>query len=473
MKVNSKINYRIEMERELKKIQQQGNRPLLVLHSCCAPCSSACLEQLDRFFRIVVFYYNPNISPESEFLLRAREQRRLIAQMPLSDDIQTVIGEYDPLNFYEKVKGHENDPEGGDRCGICFEMRLRKTAEYARSIGAEYFTTTLSISPLKDAHRLNAIGGALAAEYGLAYLFSDFKKKDGYRRSCALSEQYGLYRQDFCGCVFSRQQREKQKAEMEVKEIISLTHGGEIGGEIEFHAEIDSTNVRAKDLASRGARHGLAVLADFQRGGKGRFGRVFYSPEKSGLYISFVLRPDLPAEKAVRLTALAAVAVARTIEKLSGLDAQIKWVNDVYIGGKKACGILCEAGLDMQSGRMDYVVMGIGVNVGKMAFPEDLAGIATSVSNEAGAEISRNAFAAALMDEINVLWPELAGGSFMEEYKNRSNVIGRDVTVLRGDDRYAAKAVDIDDEGSLIVELPDGAKKTLHSGEISVRFDQN
>ena len=209
--MNSKINYRIEMERELKKIQQQGNRPLLVLHSCCAPCSSACLELLDRYFRIVVFYYNPNISPESEFLHRAEEQKRLIEAMPLNDDIQTVIGEYDPQNFYEKVRGHESDPEGGDRCGICFEMRLRKTAEYARSIGADYFTTTLSISPLKNAQRLNAIGGALAEEFGLAYLFSDFKKKEGYKRSCTLSAEYDLYRQDFCGCVFSKMEREAAK----------------------------------------------------------------------------------------------------------------------------------------------------------------------------------------------------------------------------------------------------------------------
>ena len=469
--MNSKINYRIEMERELKKIQQQGNRPLLVLHSCCAPCSSACLEQLDRFFRIVVYYYNPNIFPESEFIHRAEEQRRLIDEMPLSGDVQTVIGEYDPENFYARVKGHEADPECGERCTICYEMRLRKTAEYARSIGADYFTTTLSISPLKDAHRLNAIGGALAAEYGLAYLFSDFKKKDGYRRSCTLSEQYGLYRQDFCGCVFSRQQRERQKAEAEVKDILSQTHGGAIGGEIEFHGEIGSTNIRAKQLASEGAHHGFAVLADFQHGGKGRFGRAFYSPEKSGLYISFILRPDLPADKAVLLTALAAVAVARTIERLAGLDAKIKWVNDVYIRGKKACGILCEAGLDYESGRMQYVVMGIGVNVGKMAFPEELSAIATSVSNECGREISRNAFAATLIDEINALWPELPGGSFMAEYKARSNVLGRDVTVLRGDERYAARAVDIDSEGSLVVQLPDGTKKTLHSGEISVRFD--
>jgi len=211
----SKINYRIEMERELNRLRRTERRPLLVLHSCCAPCSSACLEQLNDHFRIIIYYYNPNISPEEEFVHRAQEQQRLAAQLPLADDIQVIVGEYDPQRFYALVEGHAEDPEGGERCGICFEMRLRRTAEFARSVGAEYFTTTLSISPLKDAQRLNAIGGALAEEYGLRYLFSDFKKKDGYRRSCVLSEEYGLYRQDFCGCVFSKMERERAGANVD------------------------------------------------------------------------------------------------------------------------------------------------------------------------------------------------------------------------------------------------------------------
>lgn len=203
-----KINYQLEMEREIERLKAAGSRPLLALHSCCAPCSSAVLERLHEAFELAVFYYNPNISPEAEFRHRVQEQARLIAQMPLSADVRLVEGEYDPENFYARVRGYEDAPEGGERCGICFEMRLRKTAEFARSIGAQYFTTTLSISPLKDAARLNAIGAALAEEFGVKYLFSDFKKKDGYRRSCALSEQYGLYRQDFCGCVFSKMERE-------------------------------------------------------------------------------------------------------------------------------------------------------------------------------------------------------------------------------------------------------------------------
>lgn len=205
------MNYRIEMERTIDALRREGRRPLLALHSCCAPCSSAVLEQLNEAFQIAVFYYNPNISPEDEFRRRAEEQLRLIREMPLAEDVRAEIGAYEPDRFYAAVRRHERDPEGGERCGICFELRLRETARFARSIGAEFFTTTLSISPLKDAQRLNAIGAAVAAEYGLKYLFSDFKKKDGYRRSCALSKAYGLYRQDFCGCVYSKTEAERRR----------------------------------------------------------------------------------------------------------------------------------------------------------------------------------------------------------------------------------------------------------------------
>lgn len=205
-----KRNYQIEMEREIARLKAAGEKPLLALHACCAPCSSAVLERLSEAFRIVVYYYNPNISPEAEFTHRADEQARLVAQMPLTG-VSVVRGDYEPEAFYERVRGHEDDPEGGERCGICFEMRLRSTAEFAKKIGAPYFSTTLSISPLKNARRLNDIGEALAEEFGLRYLVSDFKKKDGYRRSVALSEEYGLYRQDFCGCIFSKMERERQK----------------------------------------------------------------------------------------------------------------------------------------------------------------------------------------------------------------------------------------------------------------------
>ena len=206
-----KINYQLAMERELAEIARREGRPRLLLHSCCAPCSSAVLERLTDWFDLTVFYYNPNIAPEEEFLRRAEEQRRLIAELPHAHEIQFRCGEYESGAFEALARGLEDMPEGGERCTRCFRLRLGKTAALAAREGFDYFTTTLSISPLKDAQRLNAIGGELAEQFGVSYLFSDFKKKNGYKRSCELSLQYGLYRQDYCGCRFSQMEREKKK----------------------------------------------------------------------------------------------------------------------------------------------------------------------------------------------------------------------------------------------------------------------
>lgn len=258
---------------------------------------------------------------------------------------------------------------------------------------------------------------------------------------------------------------------LNMQEIARWLVPGEIGSRIEIHQEIDSTNIRAKELAAQGAPHGMAVLALRQSAGRGRFGRNFYSPEDSGIYISFILRPSISADRAVMLTSMAAVAVARAMEKVADVQASIKWVNDVYLNAKKACGILCEAGLDFENGQMQYVVAGIGVNVGPMDFPEELQEIATSISNECGKKISRSRFCAELINEMNALYPQLESGAFMAESRSRSNVIGRDVFVLRGNERYPAHVVDIDDEGSLVVRTPDGRQETLHSGEISLRFN--
>lgn len=257
---------------------------------------------------------------------------------------------------------------------------------------------------------------------------------------------------------------------LNVPEIVRWMQPGEIGCEFEIHNEIASTNIRAKELALQGAPHGTVVLAHRQSSGRGRFGRSFYSPDDSGLYASFILRPQLGAERAVMITSMAAVAVARAMERVADVQAKIKWVNDVYIGAKKACGILCEAGLDFESGQMQYVVAGIGVNVGRMDFPPELNEIATSISNECGRDIARSRFCGELINELNALYPQLESGAFMQESRERSNVIGRDVFVLRGNERYPATAVDIDDNGSLIVRTPDGKTDILHSGEISVRF---
>ena len=200
---NQKINYQKKLEELIAKEQKEGRVPTLLLHSCCAPCSSYVLEYLSEFFRITVLYYNPNISPEKEYDARAAEQKRLISELPTKHPVSFLAGEYKPEEFYAAVKGLEECPEGGDRCTVCYELRLREAAKTAAEGGFDYFTTTLSISPLKDAERLNSIGRALVEEYGVSYLFSDFKKKNGYKRSTELSVQYGLYRQNYCGCVFS------------------------------------------------------------------------------------------------------------------------------------------------------------------------------------------------------------------------------------------------------------------------------
>lgn len=200
-------NYQKELEGIISGHQEKGEVPRLLLHSCCAPCSSYCLEMLSRYFLITVLYYNPNIYPPEEVRLRADEQERLIAAMPVEHRVTYVEGRYAPEQFYAAVKGHEHDPEGGERCFLCYRLRLEEAAREAKKGGFAYFTTTLSISPLKDARKLNEIGEALGRIYGVAYLPSDFKKKDGYRRSIELSKEYGLYRQDYCGCVFSREEK--------------------------------------------------------------------------------------------------------------------------------------------------------------------------------------------------------------------------------------------------------------------------
>lgn len=205
-----KRNYQKEMEKIIEQCRNREQVPTLLLHSCCAPCSSAVLERLSEEFQITVLYYNPNIAPREEYEERVKEQERLIKEFPAKYPITFFAGEYDTALFYQAVKGMEQLPEGGERCFVCYELRLRETAKLAKEQGFDFFTTTLSISPLKKAEKLNEIGGKLAEEYGIPYLFSDFKKKEGYKRSIALSAQYGLYRQDYCGCVYSLQQRREQ-----------------------------------------------------------------------------------------------------------------------------------------------------------------------------------------------------------------------------------------------------------------------
>ncbi len=227
LQMANKINYGKELEKKIDEFQKEGRYPKLLLHACCAPCSSHCLEYLRQFFDITVFYYNPNIMQEPEYRKRVDEEKRLIAEYNRQVEsgnfegmhsdknariINIIEGDYIVSDYLNAVKGLEKCPEGGDRCTKCFELRLEESAKIAREKGFDFFTTTLTISPLKDAERLNAIGMAMGDKYNVSWLPSDFKKKEGYKRSIELSHMFGLYRQDFCGCEFSRAEREAAKA---------------------------------------------------------------------------------------------------------------------------------------------------------------------------------------------------------------------------------------------------------------------
>ncbi len=206
-------NYAKELEYLIEKNQEQGRVPTLLLHACCAPCSSAVLEYLSRFFAITLLYYNPNIAPYEEYEKRETELRRLVREMDVVHPVQLLPCSYDGQAYCQAVEGLEGEPEGGKRCTACFRLRLEYTARQAAKLHFDYFTTTLSISPLKNARLLNQLGEEMGEKYGVAHLPSDFKKKDGYKRSVELSKVYGLYRQDYCGCVFSKAQRQREKEE--------------------------------------------------------------------------------------------------------------------------------------------------------------------------------------------------------------------------------------------------------------------
>ena len=221
----NKQNYSKELEKKIEQFQKNDEHPKLLLHACCAPCSSYCLEYLREYFDVTVFFFNPNITEEREYRKRVEEEKRLIEaynrQVEEQDfegmnsdgnarKIEILEGDYNPADFYEAARGYEDCPEGGERCRKCFELRLRETARVADEKGFDFFTTTLTISPLKNADVLNEVGQEVAGK--TAFLPSDFKKKNGYKRSIELSKMFDLYRQDFCGCSFSKAQREKEKA---------------------------------------------------------------------------------------------------------------------------------------------------------------------------------------------------------------------------------------------------------------------
>lgn len=197
-----KENYQKKLDCIIEGLQ--GTKPSLLLHSCCAPCSSYVLEYLSKYFQITVYYYNPNIDSREEYEKRSEEQERLISEMEFPEEVIFIKEEFRPEEFYQAVKGYEKEPEGGERCLKCYWLRLTEAAKKAKELGSDYFTTTLTISPLKNAQWLNEIGQELEKKYQVKFLPSDFKKKNGYKRSVELSQMFGLYRQSFCGCIFSK-----------------------------------------------------------------------------------------------------------------------------------------------------------------------------------------------------------------------------------------------------------------------------
>lgn len=206
-----KINYQKETEKILTDIKQNGRKPKLVLQSCCGPCSSYVLQYLTDYFDVYVYYYNPNIFPQQEYLHRLNTQKQLIECLPHENKIELLPTEYNHDEFLKASKGLEHEKEGGARCEKCFLLRLEETAKKARQLGADYFGTTLTVSPHKNAQTINLLGKNLQDKYGVKFLYSDFKKKAGYKQSIELSAEYGLYRQDYCGCEFSLDNAYKQQ----------------------------------------------------------------------------------------------------------------------------------------------------------------------------------------------------------------------------------------------------------------------
>lgn len=211
----NKINYQKEMEQIILKNEKENKVPTLLLHSCCGPCSSYVLEYLSDYFKITVFYYNPNIYPEDEYDDRINQQKKIIENTNAKYPINLIEGEYNTKFFYDLVKGLEKCPEGGERCEKCYRFRLEKAAIVAKENGFDYFTTTLTISPHKNSQILNKIAQEVSEKIGIENLASDFKKRNGYKRSVELSSENGLYRQDYCGCVFSKVEVEKKRLEKE------------------------------------------------------------------------------------------------------------------------------------------------------------------------------------------------------------------------------------------------------------------
>lgn len=202
------MNYQKKLDETLEQIVLENRVPKLLLHACCAPCSSYTLEYLSEFFEITVYYYNPNIHPENEYIRRINELKKFISEYKTKNKVTLIEENYDPKEYFNEIKGLENLGERTERCYKCYKFRMENAAKYAKNNNFDYFTTTLSISPYKNSDWINEIGSMLEDKYNIKYLYADLKKRNGYKRSLELSKDYGLYRQDYCGCIYSKQERE-------------------------------------------------------------------------------------------------------------------------------------------------------------------------------------------------------------------------------------------------------------------------
>lgn len=246
-------------------------------------------------------------------------------------------------------------------------------------------------------------------------------------------------------------------------------HTKALGKKICIYPELYSTNKTAKEAASEGAPHGTVILAEKQNGGHGRYGRAFFSPEKSGVYMTVLLRPHISAEKSLLITSCTAVAVAKAIEKLFPVHVQIKWVNDLFVNQKKICGILTEAGIGFENGELDYIIIGIGINSGTVTFPKELETIAASLENESGVHVSRNRLIAEILNSLENHIETMDDKRFLSESRRRSILLGKKINVVTMSETYPAVAEAIDDNGFLIIRTEKGLE-TLNSGEVSIRL---
>ncbi len=245
-----------------------------------------------------------------------------------------------------------------------------------------------------------------------------------------------------------------------------------LGRKLDVFKTIDSTNNFAKSLAQLGAEHGTTVISEVQTQGKGRMGKNFYSPLGMGIYMSVIIRPKLSVEHSLLITSCAAVAVAEAIEKVSGIDCKIKWVNDIYVGNKKLCGILTEASVDVEQGGLEYAVVGIGLNVQNVTFPKNVADIATSIKLETNENVSRSLLAAEILNSLEEKLSNITDKSFIDEYRRRSNIIGKRIEITQGEKITHADCLGIDEYGRLLVKTDEGEEKALSSGTIRLYEDK-